>query len=336
MKIKLLLSALFISGAAFAQQPVNWFYNLSPNIGSDTYTLVNPSAPLNETTSGANITWNFNDILVSAGSSSAQTSAPTADQLADFPNTNAVGNNNYNYTGEGVSESHIFFNNLNGAITLTGVTLPDVSLYYTNTAVVGTFPLQYGYSNTDTTSGTFTGYGSDGTFTGTIEASVDAYGLFSQNIESSSTSVPVTRLKIVQEVALFVSGFPVGNATQTIYTYHDATGIAPIFKSTTTHITAPFLSIDETTAIYEVYGATLGTDKYKLNKTVIAPNPVADVLHFAGDKAVTGVTITDASGRVVLQSKAGNDIAVSHLSAGIYYVAVQSGNGTEVQKMIKR
>ena len=335
MKIKLLLSALFISGAAFAQQPVNWFYNLSPDISSDSYSLVQPSAPLNENNAGENLTWNFNDILMQTGASSANTSAPTDSQLVDYPGTTAVGNNYY-YVGDTNSENHIFFSNADNTISLTGVTLPDVTLRYIDMAVIGAFPLQYGYSNTAPTSGTFTGYGSEGTFTGTIETSVDAYGLFSQNVELLTQNVPVTRLKIVQEVALFVSGFPVGNATQTIYTYHDATGIAPIFKSTTTHITAPFLSIDETTAIYEVYGATLGTDKYKFNKTVIAPNPVADVLHFAGDKAITGVTITDASGRVVLKSKAGNEVAVSHLSTGVYYVTVQSGNGTEVQKMIKR
>jgi hypothetical protein len=88
--------------------------------------------------------------------------------------------------------------------------------------------------------------------------------------------------------------------------------------------------------VYEILTATLGTDKLSLNKTAIAPNPVADVLHFSGDAVITAVTVTDLSGRVVLQSKSANDIAVSHLTTGIYNVSVQSGSGTKALKMVKQ
>jgi Secretion system C-terminal sorting domain len=63
---------------------------------------------------------------------------------------------------------------------------------------------------------------------------------------------------------------------------------------------------------------------------------VGDVLHFAGDATVTGITIIDASGRVVLQSKSANDIVVSNLSAGIYYVTVRWASGSTIQKMVKK
>lgn len=342
MKIKLLLSALFISGAAFAQEPIPSFYNFntSPDgVEEDVYSLVTSSTDLGESAAGANIVWNFNQ-LSAVTQTMTRVIAPSATDVATYPNTNMlVRTNTVTADAENVTNYYLAAD-LAGGFSITGFEAAGMQLNYsTNNGFIGNFPLSYGYTNTDDVAGTFTGMGFTGTFTGTGTSTVDAYGTLTVN-EGIANATPVTRLKLVQDISLNYSGIPVGTVNETIYSYYATTLTSgPIFRSITTTLNIPLLSIiNQVTSNLESYTATtLGVNvAAKKNVLSIAPNPVANVLHFAGDKAITGVTITDASGRVVLQSKAGNDVAVNHLSTGVYYVAVQSGNSTEVQKMIKQ
>jgi len=335
MKIKLLLSAMFISGAAFAQEVIPSFYTFTPNIEEDVYTLVSSPTPIDQSATGANVAWNF-DQLVDEGQSSTRVIVPTGEEVSTFPGSTMLvrttaGNNVTNY---------YLATSAAGGYSLTGFQAGGMEINYsTNNGFLGDFPLSYGFTNTDDLAGTFTGMGVSGLFTGTGVTTVDAYGTLTVNA-GAANQTPVTRLKIVQDIALTYLGFPAGTVNQTIYSYYGAIlTTAPVFRSISTTLNIPALDIiNQTTTTYESYTATaLGTNTItKKNKTLIAPNPVADVLHFAGDKTVEGVTITDASGRIVLQSKAGNDIDVNNLSSGVYYVALQSGTGTEVQKMVKQ
>ncbi|KGO86440.1 hypothetical protein Q765_11210 [Flavobacterium rivuli WB 3.3-2 = DSM 21788] len=338
MKIKLLLSALFISGAAFAQEAIPSFYNFNASPGGveeDVYTFVSSPTPIDQSATGANIAWIFNQ-LVDEGQSSTRVIVPTEAEVNTFPGSTMLvrttaGNNVTNY---------YLATTAAGGYSLTGFQAGGMELNYSsNNGFLGDFPLSYGFTNTDDVAGTFEGMGAEGFFTGTGVTTVDAYGTLTVNV-GTANATPVTRLKIVQDIDLTYLGFPVGTVNQTIYSYYGANlTTGPVFRSISTTLNIPILNIvNQTTTTHESYTATaLGTTALtKNNTTIIAPNPVANVLHFAGDKAITGVTITDASGRVVLQNKAGNDIAVSHLSTGVYYVAVQSANGTEVQKMIKQ
>ena len=337
MKIKLLLSALLISGAALAQEPIPAFYNFNTSPGGieeDVYSLVTSTTPLDQSAAGANVVWNF-DQLADDGESSTRVIVPQASEVVTFPGSTMV----VRTTAGNSVTNYYLATTVAGGYSLTGFQAGGMELNYsTNNGFTGNFPLSYGYTNTDDVAGTFTGMGFTGTFTGTGTTTVDAYGTLTVNVGTASET-PVTRLKIVQDINLTYLDFPAGTVNQTIYSYYGTNLTSgPIFRSISTTLNIPALLIDQTTTNYESYMATaLGTPAFtKNNKTIIAPNPVANVLHFAGDKAITGVTITDASGRVVLQSKVNNDIAVNHLSAGVYYVALQSANGTEVKKMVKR
>ena len=339
MKLKLLLSALFISGAAFAQEVIPAFYDFNLIPGStegDGYILVNAPANFDESASGANAIWNFNGLENGVLSSTVVVSPSDAD-VATYPGTTMLVE-----TTAGESVTKYFFAGGGSADTsLTGFETSGMSLNYsTNNAFIGSFPLSYGYTNTDDVAGTFTGMGFSGTFTGTGTTTVDGYGsLIADIISAGDDGVPVTRLKTEQNLSLIYLGAPVGTLMQTIYSYYYGVLVnGPVFRSVKTTLSVPILGLNQTTHTLEGYLETvLNLNPIAVNnKTIIAPNPVANILHFAGDTTITGVTITDASGRVVLQSKAGNDIAVNHLSTGVYYVAIQSATGTEVQKMVKQ
>lgn len=333
MKTTLLLLLLFAGIAGFAQHDINYYYAIAPG-EADGYTVVTSATDLDEATAGPNLTWNFTG-LTTVGYSSVQAQNPSATELLSYPGTTTVVSKFTDYTGGSqILYDKIFLRWDGPAASITGIIIPEVSLSYTDNGFLGTFPLEYGYDNTDNIAGSFVGYGTTGTFTGTVETAVDAYGLFSQNSSSITTNRPVTRLKVTQQVTLNAMGFQVGTATQTTYNYYDEIGNL-VFRSTTTTVLAPFIGINDTTSVYEVYSATLGVNTVAVNNTVIAPNPVADVLHLSGDAAITGITITDISGRVVLKSAAANDFLVSHLSAGVYNVAVESGSGNKSLKMIK-
>lgn len=342
MKTTLLLSFLFVSLTTVAQSPISSFYtpNTSGQLGGGiTYTIATSSADLNESVAGANLVWNFSQ-LTEAGSSITETVVPTTNDVALYPNTNALVHTVSNFDGEEGTNDIFLSSTANGA-SITGVDIQGVILnYITNNGFIGLFPLNYGYASTDTVAGTFNAGEYSGTFTGSLTATVDAYGTLTANLGSFPASTAVTRLKVSQQLSLSYLGFPVGTLTQTTYSYYNGSisSTDPIFRSMTTHVVVALLNIDDTTSTLEVYEAQLLGDKGVLAnaKTVIAPNPVADVLHFSGDAVVTGVTITDFSGRTVLQSKSSNDISVNNLSAGIYNVAVQTNTGVTVQKMVKQ
>jgi hypothetical protein len=143
----------------------------------------------------------------------------------------------------------------------------------------------------------------------------------------------------VQQFTLDYAGISVGTIYHITYNYYNSSISAtnPVFRCIGSFI--DMFEIQQDSAYtYEVFNPELLNDKSitAYNKIVIAPNPVTNVLHFAGNETVTGVTVTDFSGRVVLQSKSINDIPVSHLSAGIYNVAIESNYGVTVQKMVKQ
>lgn len=341
MKLTLLLSALFISGVTFAQETIPAFYDFNTIPGSaegDYYHFATLQTALDETATGANVIWNFNGIT-SNNRSSTVVIVPTAEDVATFPGSTMLVQTTTT-TGVGTSSVTKYYlaSNASGGTSLTGFDAAGIILNYsTDNGFIGNFPLTYGYSNIDTVAGTFEGMGLSGTFTGTGVSIVDAYGTLNTDLVFAE-NIPATRLKTVQDINLIYMGATVGTLTQTIYSYYYGVLDGPAFRSITNTLTVPSMEINQTTRSAEAYTEMILSTGNLIseNKTAIAPNPVANVLHFSGNDAITGVTITDTAGRTVLQIKASNDIMVNHLSAGVYYVTVQSGNITEVQKMVKR
>lgn len=338
MKTKLLLFLVLISIKTIAQSPINTLEVESGSI----YTILNSVNQLDETTSGANVNWNFDNLTI-IGENLIGNATPTASELTTYPNSTNVVESTSNINNV-VTTSKLYTKTVGNTFSITGLNSTELDLNFaTNNATVGTLPMSFGYSNTDTLAGTYVFGTYSGTFSGTISSSVDAYGILTlQNLAFNPVSV--TRLKSVQNINLNYQIFPnVGTIVQTTYNYFPAqsSGIqSPVFRSIVTTINVPLLSINQTITQYEVFSALLlGTtsNDYK-NFVSLYPNPVQDVLKVANESnsTINSILISDNNGRIVLNATSfENGIDVSGLQKGIYFVKITTDKGTTNQKMIK-
>lgn len=334
-KITLIIS-FFISLITNGQTPINSFVGVT----GEAFDIITANPDLDQTAAGPNITWNFNQ-LVLAGQSTSTILAPTAAQLTTFPTTTNV-KKFTNLISATTTFSELLYKNVASEISLTGVTSDNLILnYVTNNAKLGTFPLIYGYNFTDTTAGTFTSGTNNGTFTGNIVTSVDAYGTLTlNNTGNGSFSGPVTRLKTLQNITLFQGFFNVGLAVQTSYAYYSGSNLNPELRYTKAVINIPLLNITNQTAIQIEDFATilLSTNNNILTDNIsIYPNPVNDILNIKSkDNQKVSFVIIDINGREII-SKTSNDnnINVSNLKKGIYFVKITNDNSSITKKIIK-
>ena len=232
-----------------------------------------------------------------------------------------------------------------GQVAITGIINSQVELNFAaNNALVGTFPLNYGYSNVDDLEGTFT----SGTFTGgvagTISNSVDAYGTLNLSIDGGGiTTYQVTRLKSVQNVDLSYSIFGnIGTIDQTLYYYYaygDLSLDTPIFRTSHTVVNVPLQGINnETYDQMEKYYNFLGVaENSKIASVSLFPNPTQDQLHIESkDSEIKEITVSDMSGRIVFHSNGNTEtISLGNLQNGIYNATVVTTAGSKTEKIIK-
>lgn len=312
-------------------QTISSFYTT----GSGAASYIIASGVPDESATGENASWDFS-ALTNAGTATAQVISSTTNQSSTYPGTQLVAESTGEYNGAGSSSTIDIFTT--GGGTITGIDIDGVILNYsTNNATLGTFPLQYGYSNTDQVAGTYSatlsGTAYNGTFTGTCVTSVDAYGTITSSI--GSVSGTLTRLKVVQNLTLNYLGFPAGTATQTIYLYYASGNATPMVRSLATNVNVPALSVDYDVNSVEIYNGVAGVNTITKNSISIAPNPTAEVLHFTGDFNNAKVAIIDATGRIVLSGN-GNDLNISSLNSGVYFANVTAETGNQTVKFIKK
>ncbi|HMI07193.1 MAG TPA: T9SS type A sorting domain-containing protein [Flavobacterium sp.] len=338
MKTKLLFLFCFISVLGFSQAPIASYY------GPDaSYIVVTSSGTINHT-AGANQTWNFNT-LSPVGSSEDMNAVPTAGEISTYPGTAAVVTTNS--TVDNIdAQLKIYSKNPAGILSITGVENIGLTLNFdTNNATVGAFPMNYGFTNSDTTAGNYINGEYAGTFTGTIVSSADAWGTLNMNdVGAGAYSGPVTRLKTVQNISLNYGIFTgVGTVVITTYSYYDANNGAhlPELRTTSTAVNVPLLSIDQTVSQMERFATVLlGTDQSEMmaNSVAVFPNPATNVLNIQSNhQMVQSVSITDTNGRLILKTNAVESaIDVSALQKGIYFASVTTDKGVSTQKFVKQ
>ena len=313
MKTKLLLF-LLVTTLGYSQTDIEQFHSAT---GSQ-YVAV--TGAIDQSSTGASASWDFTGLTT--------TSTLLADTYIDTPPTSII------RTSEGGTlVSEIGLNTTGGELSVTSALSSGVQLNYSDPAIIGTFPLSYGYSNTDGVEGTFTG---DvlGTIlnTSSINVNVDAWG----NLKVGTFDGEVTRLKIVQNLNLMIS-ILTATGTQTSYFYYDANSNDLVFR--TTRLEVPFGNIDETTM--EVLSSyTLSTEKYQIAESDIKlqTNPVKDVLmlHSSNGIQIKSITISDVSGRIVLNSNTNKTtLNVSYLKSGLFFASIVTNWGIVTKKFIK-
>jgi len=332
-----------------AQSPVyDLFGNYPDNIGSS---IVTSATPINQETSGANAMWDFSQ-LSQIGLCGEVRRAASPSETATFPNTTSAKVLSTLLNGETTTTSASIFTSLsNGVRSITGSSSSEgfEINYSTDNALIGTFPLTYGYSNTDATAGTYV-YGIySGTFTGTITSSVDGYGTLHMN-NTDSNLYPdqtrnVTRFKTVQNISINY-GFLTNAGTVTITSYSYSSldfngGAFPLFQSITTSISVPLLSINQTTTqMIRTSEIQLATKEFQtVENVVISPNPAANFISIKtpGNQKINSLNIYDSTGKQILTMQNPNEtIGIGNLQNGLYFITIQTDLGTETKKIVKK
>jgi hypothetical protein len=340
MKTKLLLILFSTTLLSSAQSPIANFYGPS----NSNFALAIAANPLDHSPTGANQIWNFNQ-LVALGTSIHTNVAPTAPEATTYPGTTTVLVSN-STVGTTNSTSQIFTKAPAGVFSITGLVSSGLTAnFVTNNATVGTFPMNYGYTNTDSNvSGTYVYTTYNGTFTGNLVTTVDAYGTLSLNdFGSGAYSGNVTRLKTVITISLNYGIFSnIGTVTQTSYAYFDATigSNNPIFRSTSTAAVVPLLSINQTDTTLEKFVSILGVQNNDFTSLWIQ-NPIENSIQINSTNLIDNATIsvTDMLGKTIF--KATNqtingtlEIPVS-LSKGMYFITIKNENESSTKKIIK-
>lgn len=335
MKTKLLSICFLASMWVWAQSPIDSFYPLN-----GTYLLVTSADPLDQTPSGANAQWTFNT-LSSFGDTLDDYPSVSAEEQTTYPGTTIVSRKTTNIQLS-FSESKLYSKNIGNEVSITGVK-SDVELNFsTDNAVVGTFPLTYGYDFTDDLAGTYI-YGTyNGTLTGTIRTSVDAYGILNTTVDGMAiNNQEVTRLKSVQNITLNYGFIPnVGTIVKTVYNYYVSGSSTPVFRTSTTAVNVPLLAIDQVTEEIERYYDFFSVNENTANSNTLSlfPNPTNDVLHIDNRSAQTirQITVTDLNGRVVMRSHGDqNSLSIGHLQQGIYTATFETEATVFTRKIVK-
>lgn len=98
----------------------------------------------------------------------------------------------------------------------------------------------------------------------------------------------------------------------------------------------------QVTEVCHSVSTSVSSVKSVQNNIQIYPNPCSNKLYLNFEKqySLYGIEITDITGRVLLSANIqnpvfGNELDVSSLSSGMYFLRINSGSGIEVKKFIK-
>lgn len=338
MKTKLLLLASLFSIASFSQT-ISTFQS-DPMTD---FTIVNPTTGIDQSPTGMNAVWTFNN-LTPAGTNIDTYAAPTAMQLSTYPGTTEV----LSITTQGGTPTvSDFFLKVDGSGTsITGVSQGDIVLNYSTTnAFIGLFPMSFGTNNSGAVAGTFTYQGTSGTFTGTLTATVEAYGtLIIPDATFPDYSAPVTRLRIDQSLSFSIPPIfnNIGTLVQTTYYYYDNTADNLAFRYTNAALLSGFLGINQNTETFERNTAVT----LSRNSSIAAasfqlyPNPAKDFITIQTNDSqeIKSVFIVDMQGRTVFMSTQNlATISVSNLQQGMYFMTLETEAGLfTTKKFIKQ
>lgn len=341
MKTKLLTLSLLFSTFLFGQAPINSFYGDNNSIFES---VTNPT-PLDHSATGANQTWNFNTLVPVAISTRTYTTPSTAESTT-YPGTTSVINNS-TVANAVTTIGKMFTKNLSGTVSITGLESTGLVVNFsTNNATLGLFPMNFNYTNTDSNvAGNYSYDTYDGTFTGTLVTTVDAYGTLSLNDTGSGAYTgTVTRMKNVLTISLnygFLTN--VGTITQTSYSYYDGTITSnnPIFRSITTAALVPLANIDQTDVTLERFVQNpLANPVFQL-QNILVMNPVANDLIIQTPTSIEKATLTilDVSGKILrseLKDLNNYTTLPFDFAKGIYILKISNQKETIVKKIIKK
>lgn len=307
--------------------------------------------PINITGSG--VVWNFTGITETPAINTNTYSSP-----ANYAGSSTV------YPGLTLVKEDLTTGDLNyfkvtpttfeliGAFLNLGLATADLN-YNTNSAIFNTYPISFGYSNSDLGSGTITTSTLSGTFTSTIQTVADGIGILNLN---SSVSLPnCLRVKIKQKIAFsFLGGLFAGTVDQYLYNYYHSSSKYPVFSISYNHIISsgfPLVGIPaintNQSKVEALSNIVLSVNEKKSNTLIFKtfPNPATDEINIQlvlTQNETYTIEVINSLGQIVNARVLSNlnpgmhdeNINVSTLESGVYSIKVKGKHSSGFQKLI--
>jgi hypothetical protein len=221
---------------------------------------------------------------------------------------------------------------------LIGVYSPSLTITFTNSAIVLTYPGSYGYSATDPVTGTFKYNTTTGVCNGSINVVADGIGTL--KLPDNVSFQNVLRFKSVQQLTMTASLLPIGTINQSVYAYYVSGKKFPIL--TVQYQKYQFL-VGTPTITAIAYGnfnyfTIAGIDKTSLDKkSDVYPNPFHDKLFLKEDnnKVLREFRFYNFQGQLLSQITSLEDFSGNELQPGIYFLEIKDESGSYFKKLIK-
>jgi len=327
MKTKLLLFLAIWCGVISAQnltmtqaayEPIVGDFSNKYNLDTSFYTSGLPS-----NISGNGVTWDFSNLAVT----------PTV------MNTNFVSPSSLTVTApagstyaEDQNGSYSFFKSVTSPTTQTellSLKVGTLSLNFTNSGIVARYPISYGYSLADAVSGTVLFPPLLPTFNGTVTTTADGQGTLL--MPQGNTFTNVLRLKSVQVIT--VTAIPIGTVAtinQTIYNYYSLQHKFPILTINNTSNTFSTTTTKVTTATGNASFLAIGLKENSLNSVNfnVYPNPAINsvTVLLENNRTAESLTLINSIGQKIKTCNNSNQLHISDLPRGIYYLEVRSND----------
>jgi hypothetical protein len=136
----------------------------------------------------------------------------------------------------------------------------------------------------------------------------------------------------------------VKNGNNNNFTYYDSTSnpdLTCIFVDDAAWSAANWTQLDASSTFVETQAEcdALGIDDVSLKQSIeIYPNPTSDILYFTNSDniEISKINFYNTLGQKVVTTETINEINISNLKNGIYYVTIESINGNKITyKLIK-
>jgi hypothetical protein len=220
---------------------------------------------------------------------------------------------------------------------LLGGYTPSLTVTFTNSAIIATYPVSYGYSLNDPVSGSFRYNTTNGACNGNIAVTAAAVGTIKL---ANNVSVPnVICLKSVENLTLSVGIFPFGTSSQIIYNYYAPNKKFPIVNinytvykliAGTPTITAFAYGSNEFFTGVGISESQLDNESYR-----VYPNPFSDHLSNRSTERGNVYRLYSASGQLLIETGSLEDQRLNALQAGIYFLESRNEKGYHHQKVLK-
>ncbi len=318
---------------SFAQLTLTKAAN-EPVVG-DTFTNSVINEAVDNAPTGNGVTFN-NPTFTASASAVNVFSAPSSTEITTYPNSNLR-------HFDGISQN-VFYKITATTAEITGTVNTQYNLNYNvDNAIAYTYPIAYGYTNTDASRGVFTfnnvpGIGTyTGYMQGTINTTADAAGTL---IIGSNTYTNVLRLKTLQNISLYAITDPTlttprGTLTNTVYQYYHSSSKFPLISTNAANATIPEIGYNNAFSYVQAQTQTLGIEETTGKNTLsIYPNPASEKIFINSDVYKTAEFV-NANGQMVKTANiTENGINVQDLKFGMYLIILQGENITNVQKII--